>query len=139
MRLARFNIQTATHVDKRYFVGMPTPAAAGIVAATVFAWPALPAGSTSDAAAAAAAVAVMLGPAALMVSTIKFRSFKTINFGWGTSYLPLLFFVVLVAVIATRPQVTLLLMAYAYMLSGFVEWSINRWRLRRESRSVKSA
>ena len=39
MRLARFNIQTATQVDKRYFVGMPTPPAAGVVAATVYAWP----------------------------------------------------------------------------------------------------
>ncbi len=29
MRLARFNIQTATQADKRYFVGMPSPAAAG--------------------------------------------------------------------------------------------------------------
>ena len=39
MRLARFNIQSAAQVDKRYFVGMPSPAAAGIVAATVYAWP----------------------------------------------------------------------------------------------------
>ena len=35
MRLARFNIQT-TVADKRYFVGMPSPAAAGVPAATVF-------------------------------------------------------------------------------------------------------
>ena len=39
MRLARFNIQSAAQVDKRYFVGMPSPAAAGVAAATVFAWP----------------------------------------------------------------------------------------------------
>ena len=39
MRLARFNIQTATGGDKRYFVGMPSPAAAAIPAATVFAYP----------------------------------------------------------------------------------------------------
>src|SRR5579872_2845206 len=38
MRLARFNIQTASS-DKRYFVGMPIPAAAGVPAATVFAYP----------------------------------------------------------------------------------------------------
>ncbi len=37
VRLARFNIQTAVQVDKRYFVGMPTPAAAGVVAATIYA------------------------------------------------------------------------------------------------------
>ena len=39
MRLARFNIQSATGGDKRYFVGMPSPAAAAIPAATVFAYP----------------------------------------------------------------------------------------------------
>ena len=38
LRLARFNIQAAS-ADKRYFVGMPSPAAAGILAATVFAYP----------------------------------------------------------------------------------------------------
>jgi len=37
MRLARFNLQTAGQVDKRYFVGMPSPPAAGVVAATIFA------------------------------------------------------------------------------------------------------
>src|SRR6202163_3114533 len=40
MRLARFNIQSGTGGDKRYFVGMPSPAAAAVPAATVFAYPA---------------------------------------------------------------------------------------------------
>src|SRR4030081_1854103 len=40
MRLARFNIQSAMGGDKRYFVGMPSPAAAAVPAATVFAYPA---------------------------------------------------------------------------------------------------
>ena len=35
MRLARFNIQSAAAADKRFFVGMPSPAAAGVTAATV--------------------------------------------------------------------------------------------------------
>ena len=39
MRLARFNIQSGGGGDKRYFVGMPSPAAAAIPAATVFAYP----------------------------------------------------------------------------------------------------
>src|SRR6187549_2141726 len=39
MRLARFNIQSAMGGDKRYFVGMPSPAAAAVPAATVFAYP----------------------------------------------------------------------------------------------------
>ena len=40
VRLARFNIQSGSHQDKRYFVGMPSPPAAGVPAATVFAFPA---------------------------------------------------------------------------------------------------
>ena len=39
MRLARFNIQTAAATDKRYFVGMPSPAAAGVIASTIFLFP----------------------------------------------------------------------------------------------------
>ena len=39
VRLARFNIQSGSHQDKRYFVGMPSPPAAGVPAATVFAFP----------------------------------------------------------------------------------------------------
>src|SRR6187399_354899 len=39
MRLARFNIQSASGGDKRYFAGLPSPAAAAIPAATVFAYP----------------------------------------------------------------------------------------------------
>ena len=39
LRLARFNIQSAAGGDKRYFVGMPSPAAAAIPAATVYLCP----------------------------------------------------------------------------------------------------
>src|SRR5205814_4146492 len=40
LRLARFNIQAAAGGDKRYFVGMPSPAAAAIPASTVYFYPA---------------------------------------------------------------------------------------------------
>ncbi len=130
IRLARFNVQSATHVDKRYFLGMPSPSAAGVVGATIFAVPELPRGYYQT----LAGVAVMLVPAALMVSTIRYRSFKTINFGWGPSYLPLFGFVLLVAFVATYPKITLPLMAYAYLLSGFIELAVTRWRSRRDGR-----
>ena len=133
VRLARFNVHTSTHqLDKRYFVGMPIPAAASVVAATVYAFPDLPDGRFQ----AAAAVAVMLVPAALMVSVIRFRSFKNINFGWRRSYLPLLLAIVLFALVAERPRVTLLIMAYAYLASGLIEWLITKVRARRDGRAV---
>jgi len=130
MRLARFNIQTSSQIDKRYFIGMPTPAAAGLVAATIYASPVLPEGHQQ----AIAAVAVMMVPAALMVSAIRFRSFKTINFGWGPSYAPLWVFILFVAYVATGPRISLLILAYAYLLSGFVEMIVTRVRARRDGR-----
>src|SRR5512136_2702849 len=62
MRLARFNIQSAT--DKRYFVGMPTPAAAAVLASTVFAYP-FPIVRYDEA---ILALLVVIVPALLMVS-----------------------------------------------------------------------
>src|SRR6202521_5028707 len=75
MRLARFNIQSAAGGDKRYFVGMPSPAAAAIPAATVFFYPF----GLYDYQEALPALAMVLVPAVLMISTIRFRSFKTID------------------------------------------------------------
>jgi CDP-diacylglycerol--serine O-phosphatidyltransferase len=124
MRLARFNIQSASHLDKRYFVGMPTPAAASVVAATIYAWPYPLAGYPQ----ATAALAVVLLPAALMVSTIRFRSFKTINFGWGPSYMPLLAFAVLIVLISAEPRITLVVLAYLYLLSPFIGLAASRVR-----------
>jgi CDP-diacylglycerol--serine O-phosphatidyltransferase len=141
MRLARFNIQSTAPGDKRYFVGMPSPPAAGVTAATVFAWP-FPLTEPvelrlifSEPAVwqALAAVAVMLVPAALMVSTIRFRSFKTINFGWGPSYMPLLLFTLLVALIFAAPQLTLLILAYGYLMSAFIGMAWTRLRSRRQA------
>lgn len=124
MRLARFNIQTNTVTDKRYFVGMPSPAAAGVTAATVFAWPYPLVGFPQ----AIAAVAVVIVPAVLMVSTIRFRSFKTINFGWTPSYFNVFLVAGLIALVATEPRVTLLVISYGYLLSAFVEMVVTRFR-----------
>ena len=130
MRLARFNIQSTTQTDKRYFVGMPSPPAAGVVAATVFAVAVSAQWRQSQA---VAAVALVLVPAALMVSTIRFRSFKTINFGWSASYIKLVVVAGLFAFVATEPRVTLVILAYGYLLSAFVEMGIQRLRLNRDA------
>jgi CDP-diacylglycerol--serine O-phosphatidyltransferase len=127
MRLARFNIQTTTQVDKRYFIGMPSPPAAGVVAATVFAFPQGLTGRLQL----LAAVAVVVVPALLMVSTIRFRSFKTLNFGYQRSYLPIYFFAIFVVLIATEPQYTLLALAYTYLLSAFIGLGMTKLRARR--------
>jgi CDP-diacylglycerol--serine O-phosphatidyltransferase len=128
MRLARFNIQSTAQLDKRYFVGMPSPAAAGVPAATVFAWPEPLVGYPQ----ALAAVAVVVLPAILMVSTIRFRSFKTLNLGWGRSYRPLWVFVLLIGLVATEPRIALVILAYGYLLSAFLGMALSRLRSRRD-------
>lgn len=125
LRLARFNIQAAT-TDKRYFVGMPSPAAAGVIASTVFAYPSGIAGTPW----AALAVLLVVVPAALMVSTIRFRSFKTLDVQSRSPLRALILFAVLITAIATRPQVVLVLMAYGYLASPFIGMLLGRVRRR---------
>jgi CDP-diacylglycerol--serine O-phosphatidyltransferase len=125
VRLARFNIQTAI-VDKRYFVGLPSPAAAAVPAATVFAYP----WGFKSPVHAVAVLAVMIVPALLMVSTIKFRSFKTFDLGIRRSYAVLILFAIGIAVLAAQPDLFLVLIAYAYLASGLVAWAWSRVRRR---------
>jgi CDP-diacylglycerol--serine O-phosphatidyltransferase len=126
LRLARFNIQSAAGGDKRYFVGMPSPAAAAVPAATVFAYPA----GFTDYRAALPALAMVLVPALLMVSTIRFRSFKTIDLQSRRPYSVLLLVAAGIMLITTHPQVTLVVMAYTYLLSAFIGMAITRFRQR---------
>ncbi|HEY6615118.1 MAG TPA: CDP-diacylglycerol--serine O-phosphatidyltransferase, partial [Vicinamibacterales bacterium] len=115
VRLARFNIQSGTQ-DKRYFVGLPSPAAAVVPAATVFAYPAGFQGYFE----AWPVLSMMIVPALLMVSTIRYRSFKSLDLQARRSY-PVLFLLALgLAVLAASPRFLLLAMAYTYLASAFI-------------------
>jgi CDP-diacylglycerol--serine O-phosphatidyltransferase len=125
VRLARFNIQTGS-VDKRYFVGMPSPAAAAIPASTVFAYPigfhtygeALP------------ALAMVIVPALLMVSTVRFRSFKTFDLQSRRSYAVLIVVAIALALLVSHPQIVLVAIAYLYLLSAFIGMVLHRFQRR---------
>jgi CDP-diacylglycerol--serine O-phosphatidyltransferase len=135
MRLARFNIQSASGGDKRYFVGMPSPAAAAIPAATVYAYP----WGLYDYREALPALAMVLVPAVLMVSTIRFRSFKTLDSRARRPYTVLIFVAAGIVLIATHPQAILLVIAYSYLASGFIGLAIGRFRRRGPSPSQSAA
>jgi CDP-diacylglycerol--serine O-phosphatidyltransferase len=113
MRLARFNIQQKS-VDKRFFVGMPIPAAAGALAAVIFMFPE-PASSQAQTIPVLVLVPVL---AFLMVSTLKYYSFKDLDLRRRQPYLNILFLALLFVAIGTHPQVVLLSMATTYTLSG---------------------
>ncbi|HKB10309.1 MAG TPA: CDP-diacylglycerol--serine O-phosphatidyltransferase [Vicinamibacterales bacterium] len=131
MRLARFNIQSSGG-DKRYFVGLPSPAAAAIPAATVYAYP----WGLYDYRAALPAIAMVIVPAALMVSTIRFRSFKTIDAHTRRSYTVLIFVAAAIMLIATHPRLMLVVIAYSYLASAFVGLAITRLRHRGTQQSA---
>jgi CDP-diacylglycerol---serine O-phosphatidyltransferase len=114
MRLARFNIQTTTITDKRYFVGMPSPPAAGIIASTIYLYPY----GLQDRETALPALAMVLIPALL------------IDVGWRRSYFVLFLFSIALALIATHPRIALVVLAYTYLCSAFIGLAYSRFRVR---------
>jgi CDP-diacylglycerol--serine O-phosphatidyltransferase len=74
------------------------------------------------------AMAVVLVPALLMVSTIKFRSFKSFDLGTKRSYRGLVAMALVFAAVVSRPHEVLILLAYTYLSSAFVELAWIRLR-----------
>jgi CDP-diacylglycerol--serine O-phosphatidyltransferase len=132
MRLARFNIQSGSGGDKRYFVGMPSPAAAAVPAATVYAYP----WGLYDYREALPVLAMVLLPAVLMVSTIRFRSFKTLDLQSRRPARVLMLFAAAIMLITWLHRYVLVVMAYSYLASAFVGMAVTRFRHRGASREV---
>jgi CDP-diacylglycerol--serine O-phosphatidyltransferase len=131
VRLARFNIQSGSQ-DKRYFVGMPSPAAACVPAATVFAYPQ----GFQNPSHAVAVLAMVIVPALTMVSTIRFRSFKTFDLQTRRSSAVLVFVALGLALLAAEPQYVLVAMAYTYLASGFIGHAWTRFHRRHGGEDV---
>lgn len=134
MRLARFNIQSASGGDKRYYVGMPSPAAAAVPAATVFMYPY----GLYDYRAALPVLAMVLVPAVLMVSTIKYRSFKDLDLKSRRPFRVLVIIAAGIVAIWTHPKAVLLVAAYTYLASGFIGMAITRFKRDRHPADVTS-
>jgi CDP-diacylglycerol--serine O-phosphatidyltransferase len=121
MRLARFNIQQST-TDKRFFVGLPIPAAAGMVAALVYRFPE----PLDSRGAAVPFLALVLLLSFLMVSKIRYYSFKDLDLRRRQPPLVILFLALVIVAVFTHPQVMLLVMASTYVVHGLVLrlWSL---------------
>jgi CDP-diacylglycerol---serine O-phosphatidyltransferase len=131
-RLARFNVHgMAPGVQLRYFVGMPTPAAAGMIAAVVHAWKV----PIEDWRWSAAWLMLVLLLAALMVSTIRYASFKTIPLGRRQHSL-IIVAVGLLAAIVVYSEIVLLLIAASYAVSGLTLHTVRLVRHRLVSRTA---
>lgn len=123
MRLARFNItsnpmpRNPGRPDRKYFVGLPIPAAAGMVAAVVYAADSAPLTLWPLSAAWAALLALL---SFLMVSTWRYRSFKDFNLLSPRSPRSVVLLGMLFYLIWNFSQPVLLAMATAYVGSGIL-------------------
>lgn len=125
LRLARFNVQAET-ADKRFFIGLPSPSGAGIIAVMV--WLGATKGFTGDEIPWVVAL-VTAGCGLLMVSPVPFHSFKEFNIG-RVPFRVLLGVIVVFAIVFVDPPVVLLAVAVAYVGTGLATWVL-RWRRRR--------
>jgi CDP-diacylglycerol--serine O-phosphatidyltransferase len=113
IRLARFNTTIDPTADKRYFIGMPSPGAAGVVLASVFAF-----GDQMQGRDRLWVALIVAVPAVLMVSNIRFRSFRSlVSPKSGRPYGIIAAAIVLVVGFALVPVLTGILLAYGYLLA----------------------
>ncbi len=122
-RLARFNIQknpvpkNPGRPDRKYFVGLPIPAAAGMVAAVVYSWDSEPL-VWWPASVVWLGLLLLLG--FLMVSTWRYYSFKGINLNKAYSPLIIILLGGLIYAIWNYSQIVFVALAVAYVGSGIV-------------------
>lgn len=114
LRLARFNTQLGI-ADKRYFQGLPCPSAAAVVAGLV--WFATDYGISGDAVM-PVTVAVTLLTAILMVSNIRFYSFKELDLRGRVPFVKILAVLLVFVLVSSDPPLVLFLGFLAYAASG---------------------
>jgi CDP-diacylglycerol--serine O-phosphatidyltransferase len=121
LRLARFNVNTAV-VDKRYFQGLPSPAAAALV--TGFIWIATE-NAMDPIALAWWMFAVALFAGLTMVTNVPFYSFKDMHMKKSVPFASIVLVALGIAVVNIDPPTVLFALFVGYSLSGYV---IYVWR-----------
>lgn len=119
LRLARFNVNLDV-VDKRYFQGIPSPAAAALLAGLVWVFDDL--GIDRDVWLSVIAWVVTMYAGITMVTNVPFYSFKDFNLKKAVPFWVMLALVAGLAVVSLKPSVVLFLAVFAYGVSGYVLW-----------------
>lgn len=123
LRLARFNVQLGT-VDKRFFLGLQSPLAAGLV--TFVPWVGYKYGLEITPLVAYLAAILTVFAGGLMISNYKYFSFKELHFKGTVPFMVFIFTVILLVVIAQNPHEVLLTMCVIYAASGPITWVYKR-------------
>ncbi len=134
LRLARFNVMPET-IEKKYFQGLPIPAAAGVVLGFIWfgeelGWD----GSTLAVPVALVTVACGL----LMVSNFRYNSFKEVDWKGKVPFVSLLLMVLIVIMVATNPPIVLFPAFTLYLISGPIVTFRQRSKLRAERRAERN-
>jgi CDP-diacylglycerol--serine O-phosphatidyltransferase len=121
LRLARFNIQTDSPIQKsnKFFVGLPIPAAASFLAMLVLFSSYLPKGGDT-AALPFIALCLLIVLALLMVSQVAYASFKEVEVIRAHPFTATLSIVLLFVLVASEPRLLGFLFASAYLASGLI-------------------
>ncbi|MDF1780984.1 MAG: CDP-diacylglycerol--serine O-phosphatidyltransferase [Alcanivoracaceae bacterium] len=127
LRLARFNVQAETS-DKRFFIGLPSPSGAGLVATLV--WLGASRGlDGNDISWLVAFITAATG--LLMVSSVRYQSFKEFHIG-RVPVRALLGVIVAFAIVVLDPPLVLAAVAVIYIGSGVVLDVVRRFRERKK-------
>lgn len=141
LRLARFNTNIGV-TDKRYFQGLPSPAAAALVAGLV--WLATDLRETRWITAQGADLAwpafvLTLYAGLTMVSNVPFFSFKDINYRKSVPFVFTILIMLALVLISSDPPTMLFLLFLAYGLSGYVIWGLRKRPGARAAEARRSA
>lgn len=121
MRLARFNIQTESPIQesKKFFVGLPIPAAACFLGMLVLFSSYLPKGSDTSVLP-FFALSMLIVLALLMVSKVAYASFKEVEAIRAHPFTATLSIVLLFVLVASEPRLLGFLFISAYLVSGLI-------------------
>jgi len=124
-RLARFNIDTVKpSSDRRHFIGLPIPAAAGVIASLVH-WAKYPVNDWVFGIAWLGIIAVL---APLMVSRVRYYSFKAVDLRRRRPYVAIIVLGLVVWAIWAFSEQVLVTLALTYLLSGPIARLTSRFR-----------
>ncbi len=132
LRLARFNTQVGI-IDKRYFQGLASPAASALIVGFVW-WGDDASWIAADVAWIAAVLTVAAG--VLMVSNVRYNSFKDQDLRGRVPFFKILFVVAIFVLVAMDPPRVLFLIALAYAASG-IALTLVQLRQRRAERKAQ--
>lgn len=135
LRLARFNTQAAQS-DKRYFQGLASPAAAAVVAGLIWNGQFLQQ-FFSNSTLTIIALATTFLAGILMVSNVRYHSFKGVNWRSKVPFVTILMFVFVFVFVSAEPALVLFIIFFVYALSGPVLTLIQLRQRRAERASLK--